>query len=118
MHSESFFGMVFKIRNLLLSSISKVHIPPENLGGCFSKEFRGYMYRAGSRIFRRGRVDPFWGGFWPPTWALFSENVCENERIGSCRGESPVTPPRSAYDVSPESMSSASSLPRLVYILL
>ena len=33
------------------------------------------------------------GGFWPPTWALFSENVCENERIGSCRGRIPVRPP-------------------------
>ena len=32
-------------------------------------------------------MDPIWGGgVWPPTWALFSENVCENERIGSCRG--------------------------------
>ena len=37
-------------------------------------------------------------GFWPPTWALFSENVCENERIGSCRGACTGTPPRSAYD--------------------
>ena len=32
------------------------------------------------------------GGFWPPTWALFSENVCENERIGSCRGRAPARP--------------------------
>ena len=29
---------------------------------------------------------PILAGFWPPTWALFSENVCENERIGSCMG--------------------------------
>ena len=27
------------------------------------------------------------GWVWPPMWALFSENVCENERIVSCRGE-------------------------------
>ena len=33
------------------------------------------------------------GGFWPPTWALFSKNVFENERIGSCRGASAGTPP-------------------------
>ena len=26
------------------------------------------------------------GGRGPPTWALFGENVCENERIGSHRG--------------------------------
>ena len=43
------------------------------------------IIRAGSRIFRRGAWTHF-GRFWPPTWALFSENVCENERIGSCRG--------------------------------
>ena len=53
--------------------------------------------RAGSRIFCRGGVDPFGGGVWPPTWALFSENVCENERIGSCRGacagHAPLDPP-------------------------
>ena len=34
----------------------------------------------------------------PPTWALFGENVCENERIGSHRGEGmhlahPLDPP-------------------------
>ena len=39
-----------------------------------------------------GDVDPFQGGFWPPTWAHFSENVCENERIGSCRGRAPARP--------------------------
>ena len=44
-----------------------------------------------------GAVDPFCGGVWPPTWALFSENVCENERIGSCRGHVLARPPRSAY---------------------
>ena len=26
------------------------------------------------------------GGCGPPTWVLFDENVCENERIGSCWG--------------------------------
>ena len=29
---------------------------------------------------------PIMRGHGPPTWALFSENVCENERIGSHRG--------------------------------
>ena len=39
-------------------------------------------------------MDPFWGGgVWRPTWALFSENVCENERIGSCGGEGGPDPP-------------------------
>ena len=42
--------------------------------------------------FSIGGVDPFWGGVWPPTWAVFSENVCENERIGSCRGRAPARP--------------------------
>ena len=32
-----------------------------------------------------GGVDPFWG-HGPPMRALFGENVCENERIGSHRG--------------------------------
>ena len=39
----------------------------------------------GSRISRRGGVHPL-GGHGPPTWALFGENVCKNERIGSHRG--------------------------------
>ena len=53
--------------------------------------------RAGSRISRRGGRGPILGGFWPPTWSLFSKNVCENERIGSCRGglpwHAPLDPP-------------------------
>ena len=32
-----------------------------------------------------GRVDLLWG-CGPPMQVLFGENVCENERIGSCRG--------------------------------
>ena len=39
----------------------------------------------GSRISRRGGVDPL-GGPGPPMQVLFSENVCENERTGSHRG--------------------------------
>ena len=39
---------------------------------------------------------PIMGGCGPPTWALFGENVCKNERIGSHRGRAPGTPPRSA----------------------
>ena len=38
-------------------------------------------------------VDPL-GGAGPPMWALFGENVCENERIGSRRQwRAPGTPP-------------------------
>ena len=44
-----------------------------------------------------GGRGPIFGGFWPPMWALFSKNVCENERIGSCRGACASTPPRSTY---------------------
>ena len=37
------------------------------------------------------------GGRGPPTWALFGENVCENERIGSHMGgvrpARPLDPP-------------------------
>ena len=48
--------------------------------------------------FSVGGRGPILGGFWPPTWALFSENVCENERIGPCRGGVRWhAPPRSAY---------------------
>ena len=43
--------------------------------------------------FSIGGCGPILGGFWPPTWALFSENVCKNERIGSCRGACAGTPP-------------------------
>ena len=39
-----------------------------------------------------GGVHPL-GGRGPPTWALFGENVCENERIGSHRGRAPGTAP-------------------------
>ena len=44
-----------------------------------------------------GGRGPILGGFWPRTWALFSENVWKNERIGSCRGcvcwHAPLDPP-------------------------
>ena len=33
------------------------------------------------------------GGRGPPKWALFGENVCENEIIGSHRGRVLGTPP-------------------------
>ena len=36
----------------------------------------------------------------PPIRALFGENVCENKRIGSRRGRTPGTPPRSANDMA------------------
>ena len=35
--------------------------------------------------FSLGGVHPFWG-VWTSNWALFGENVCANERIGSHRG--------------------------------
>ena len=43
---------------------------------------------------------PVRGGCGPPTWALFGENVCKNERIGShrgaCAGHAPLDPPMHA----------------------
>ena len=40
------------------------------------------------------------GGCGPLTWALFGENVWENERIGPHRGwHAPSTPPRSANGI-------------------
>ena len=33
------------------------------------------------------------GGRRPPTWVLFGENICENERIGSCWGGRRRRPP-------------------------
>ena len=45
--------------------------------------------------FPMGEVD-LMGNVDLPTRALFSENVCENERIGSCRGHALGKPPRSA----------------------
>ena len=38
---------------------------------------------------------PLGGGRPSPTWALFGENVCENERIGSRWGGAPAAPPGS-----------------------
>ena len=38
-----------------------------------------------------GGVDPL-EGRGPPTWVLFGENVCENERIG-CAGHAPSLDP-------------------------
>ena len=41
-----------------------------------------------------GGRGPVMGRHGPPMWALFGENVCENERIGSHRGgRAPGTPP-------------------------
>ena len=43
-----------------------------------------------------GGADPL-GGRRPPTRTLFGENICENERIGSCcGGRAPGAPPGSA----------------------
>ena len=53
----------------------------------------------GSRISRKGGgMDPLGGGCGPLTQVLFSENVCKNEGIWSCRGCVPGTPPRSANE--------------------
>ena len=53
----------------------------------------------GSRISHRGWRAPIGGGCGAPTQALFSENVCENERIGSHRGErAPGMPPPPPLD--------------------
>ena len=52
----------------------------------------------GSRISHWGGVPTRWGGHQPPTRTLFSENVCKNERNGSCWGGArrrhpPLDPP-------------------------
>ena len=44
-----------------------------------------YSTSGGSRISRWGGADPL-GGRQPPMRTLFCENVCENERNGSCWG--------------------------------
>ena len=36
--------------------------------------------------FPLGGTNPHWRGHQPPTQALFSENICKNERIWSCWG--------------------------------
>ena len=36
------------------------------------------------------------GGHQPLTWVFFGENICKNERIGSCWGRPLVAPPGSA----------------------
>ena len=51
------------------------------------------QFSGGSRISRRGSVDPL-GGRGPLTWVLFGKNVCENERIWSRKGGG-VRPARS-----------------------
>ena len=48
-------------------------------------------FRGGSKISRRGHGPVLWG-CGPPTWVLFGEIVCENQRIGSRRGGGGVRP--------------------------
>ena len=65
---------------------------------CFFFSFKGFYLinhaQAGPDPgFSVGGRGPILGGFWPPMWAFFSENVCENERFGSCRGACAGTPP-------------------------
>ena len=58
--------------------------------------------------FHTGGIDPL-AGHQPLTGALFGENVCENERTGSCRGHALGMPTRSTnavecMDVEPASL--------------
>ena len=57
-----------------------------------------YLFSGGSRISRRGGGrEPVRGERGPLMRALFGQDVCENERIGSHRGwRAPGTPPRFA----------------------
>ena len=57
--------------------------------------FATYCMAGADPGFPVGGVDPF-GGCRAPMWALFGENVCENEKIGShrgCAGKLCVDPP-------------------------
>ena len=64
--------------------------------------------RGGSWIFHRGEgLGPFWGVRGPLIRAFFGENLCENERIGSCRGAMPrkilyVDPPMYPLNTKPD----------------
>ena len=55
-------------------------------------EHEKYTLAVADPGFPVGGVHPL-GGHGPPTWALFGENVCKNERIGShggaCAGHAP-----------------------------
>ena len=66
---------------------------------CIRNTRHGYTYRepslylepaatrGGSRISHwEGGANPHWRGCQPLTQALFSENICKNERIWSCWG--------------------------------
>ena len=44
------------------------------------------IYSVADPGFPVGAACTHWGVCEPLTWALFGENVCENERIGSHRG--------------------------------
>ena len=67
---EIFYDVLKKFCYLKLYLTSKIGL---GLGTTIRDNTSG-----GSRISRRGRG--------PPMWALFGENVCENERIGSHGG--------------------------------
>ena len=46
-----------------------------------------YLYQWRIQDFPLGWGAPSrWGGCRPPMWVLFAENICGNERIGSCWG--------------------------------
>ena len=64
------------------------------MNGHYSVADPGFPVGGGGRAPVRGGRGPIRGGRGPPMWALFGENVCENERIGSHRGgRAPGTPP-------------------------
>ena len=56
--------------------------------------------RAGSRIFHRGGVDPFWGGGFGLQRGHYSVKMyAKMKELGPVGGRAPARPPRSAYGV-------------------
>ena len=89
-------GMTFSTLDLLI----RIKINYDQVSTLLGFNSNHIIYSGGSRISRRGGVDPL-GGRVPPTWVLFGKNVCENKRIWSRRGgmrrACPLDPPMIYY---------------------
>ena len=76
----------------------------------------GTLSSGRSRISHRGGMDII-GGCVLPRWVHFRKFVCQNERIWTCRGHIPSTPPNKSANAYIQSMSDSKFLIRMINLL-